>query len=717
MPRFHVQASFILAALLVVPLLTVPQRNAYSGELDDILNRENQERAEKLSPAESIDDLSFLRRASLDLIGRIPTQEEITEFFAWSDGERRTQLVDKLLEDPRFVDTWTVFYADLLRLKGYGEGGAAALAYVHKSLELGMPYDELATRLIKAGGKANVVPEVGYILGDGADPMAVAATTAQVFMGLRVSCAQCHDHPFDKWKQKDFYGLAAFFGKTQRVQNQKTRSVYTQEVAQSVIMWPPEGSKSDEARKPMVPTFLFKLDEEDGPRQHIARLEALRKAQAEALAANSPENDGSAEIDDLLNSAAEKAANRTSQDGEEATGIVAEAKKDARSLNIRAGYGQESELRKELALMIANPHNSYFSRNFANRVWSELIGRGIVEPIDDLSDANAPSHPATLAYLGDEFVAHGYDLKWIVREVILSDVYARGHDFSNTQLKTEAAFLSTPMRRIRAEALYDSIITAGHLFSVKHPEGQNMKIVWQESKVERKKNPGSMDLKMAANGAQMQAGMKGPAAQGDEEEAPGYNLEAAISVDFDALLAASQREEEVEVEEMAVMSNEEIEAMRMTAQMRSRKEVDYIDRFVRAEIDDNPRYGSSLHMVSPADPEHFVRVFGQTDRSILGEHRDSSPTMRQALMMLNGRLTHEASRVGELEPIGELLTTAKPNLPEAIRLSYLEILTREPTKEETSEAQEIVKSGKTPLDGLADLRWILLNCNEFRFLR
>jgi hypothetical protein len=157
--------------------------------------------------------------------------------------------------------------------------------------------------------------------------------------------------------------------------------------------------------------------------------------------------------------------------------------------------------------------------------------------------------------------------------------------------------------------------------------------------------------------------------------------------------------------------------MRMASQMRTRREVDYIDRFVRFEMDYNPRFSSSLHMVSPADPEHFVRVFGQTDRSVLGEHRDSSPTMRQALMMLNGRLTHEASRVGELEPMFELLNGKKSNMQDAVELAYLEILTREPSAEELSEAESILKSGASPLDGMADLRWILLNCNEFRFLR
>lgn len=716
MPRLIVSASLVAVALFAAP-------QVQSGELDKILAGENAERGETLEAIDTIDDLAFLRRASLDLIGRIPTQDEITEYQSWPSDERRVQLVDKLIADPRFIDTWTVFYADLLRLKGYASGGAAALAYVHKALELGMPYDELATRLITANGKAGVVPEVGFILGDAADPMAVAATTAQVFMGIRISCAQCHDHPFDKWKQKDFYGLAAYFGKTQRMESQLTRTVYTIELAQTTILWPPEGAKSDEPRQPMLPTFLFPLSEEDGARQHVARLEALRKAQAEALAVASSDG-GAAEIDDLLNTAAEKASRRTSQNGEEETGVVAEAKQAARALNIRAGYGQESELRKELATYIVNPHNNYFSRNLANRVWAELIGRGIVEPIDDFSDANPPSHPKTLAYLGDEFVANGFDLKWIVREIILSDVYSRGHDFSDQQLKTEAAFLATPMRRIRSEALYDSIITAGHLFDVKHPEGQNMKIVWQESKLERKKDDAEgmagANMKLAANSGETMKDKPSdsPQAEGEEEEKAGYNFEDAISVDFDALLAASQQDGEgVEVEAMAVMSNEEIEAMRMTAQMGTRREVDYIDRFVRTELDDNPRFGSSLHMVSPADPEHFVRVFGQTDRSVLGEHRDSSPTMRQALMMLNGRLTHEASRVGELEVMYTLLEGKQKDVKAAIQLAYLEILTREPSKEELTEAESIVKAGSTPPDGMADLRWVLLNCNEFRFLR
>ena len=138
-------------------------------------------------------------------------------------------------------------------------------------------------------------------------------------------------------------------------------------------------------------------------------------------------------------------------------------------------------------------------------------------------------------------------------------------------------------------------------------------------------------------------------------------------------------------------------------------------RSVKATFDDNPKFNSSLRMASPAAPEHFLRVFGQTDREVLGENRDHAPNMRQALMMLNGLLTHEASRVGEFEAMHAVLAEQK-DVSRAIKLAYREILTREPTADEIKEAKSIIGAHKDPLDGMADFRWILLNCNEFRFL-
>ena len=195
-----------------------------------------------------------------------------------------------------------------------------------------------------------------------------------------------------------------------------------------------------------------------------------------------------------------------------------------------------------------------------------------------------------------------------------------------------------------------------------------------------------------------------------------YDVEQAIELDFDALLAES-KQDGVKIERMQVMSKEEIEAMRMQQQAaNNRPDVEYFDRFIRSVFDDNPRFSTSMRMASPAAPEHFLRIFGQPSRATLDEKRDHTPSMRQALMLLNGRLTHEASRVGELEPIHKLLTGDTPRLEAAIRLAYREILTRNPTATEIAEAQEVISGAGSPLNGMADLRWVILNSNEFRFL-
>ncbi|MEO8494214.1 MAG: DUF1553 domain-containing protein [Planctomycetota bacterium] len=693
-----------------------------ANQIDQILMAENAELGNDLKPMSIANDATFLRRVYVDLIGRIPTEDEIRRFASLPKETRRATLVDELIQNERFADTWTVFYADMLRLRANADGGAAAIAYVHQAIQDGTPYDELARRFIAANGKAGATPEVGFVLGDNADPMALAGATSQVFLGIRVACAQCHDHPFDVWTQHDFYGLAAYFGKIRRVESQFTNTVYTMEGDQSMVLWPPEGKADVAERKPMDPTFPFALASADRSSQYISRLQELRDAKALALNAKQAKKP-SASVDDLLASLDDKVASAAREKQRNGFDVAAEAKRDARSLGIQSGMASESELRAELARLITDPKNRYFSRSFANRVWAHLVGRGIVEPVDDFSDNNPPSHPKTLDYLADEFVANGYDLKTLVRMIVTSEPYQRSHVYGMdevTQAKLESSFLATPMRRMLSEVIYDSVVMAGHLFEVKHAAGRNLKTVWQSNRLAKamKGNASVTDQLTQSGGAQMKA----MPAKEQLAAVEGYNLESAIELDFGSILRRSAElngeapAESVAIEKMQVMSKEELEAMRMAQQDRERRFTEYVDRFAKATIDDNPSFTSSFRMASPAAPEHFLRVFGQTDRAQLGEHRDQSPSMRQALMMLNGRLTHEASRVGELEPVYPLLIGEKADLSQAIQLVYREILTRQPAENELAEAKTIIAEAATPLDGMADLRWLLLNCDEFRFL-
>jgi Protein of unknown function (DUF1553)/Protein of unknown function (DUF1549) len=574
-----------------------------------------------------------------------------------------------------------------------------------------MPYDDMCRKLIATNGKAGRVPESGFVLGDNADPLAMASITSQVFLGVRMGCAQCHDHPFDKWKRRDFYDLAAYYGKTRRFESQLTNVVIATEDKQSTIMWPPEDEATADKRSVIPPRFPFSLEGIGGQSQYLARLQKSREAKT---LASRPAGAGPS-LEDLLDASTEKVAKATSGQFDREL-VTSEAKKDIRKIDIQKGLYQPSELREELAAKVTDPKNGLFPRALVNRVWKTLIGRGFVEPVDDFREDNPAVLAPAMDFLAEEFVASDYDLRALVKLIVTSDAYQRGHAPGTqdvpTRIHMEEHLFATPVRRMIAESLYDSIVMAGHLFEPKHSPGQNEKTIYETvrvpkagSTVAQPQPADSQDAVVAMN--QMNA---------TSMPAAGYGLETAIELDFTSLLKEQEAEEEVALDSMKAMSKEELEAQRMMAMKANQPRMEYEEQQVARVIDDNPVFSSSLRMQSPAPDGHFLRIFGQPSRSELGDLRDDTASMRQALMMLNGRVTHEASRVGDLEPMHKLLVGKGANLDAAIKLAYLEILTRRPSPEELAEAKQMITSGQSPLDGMADLKWVLLNCHEFRFL-
>ncbi len=679
--------------------------------IDKLLVQENAG-GPKTREAPVVDDLAFLRRISIDLNGRIPTEAEIKKFMAWPAEERRTKAIEDFMGRDQYADRWAIFYSDLFRVRYGSDGGPALQAFVHNAVRTNEPYDVLTRKLLSASGRAGSQPETGFILGDDADPYALTGIVSQVFMGVRISCAQCHNHPFDVWSQKDFYDLAAFFGKTQRVEHRvkmQILGIFLNERAASLIMWPPEGKGEPKARTAVKAKFPFDLAETDGPSKQLARFKALRDhqaAEAKAKAAAKGTN-----IDDILDGPA------TGTKKDDLAGVSAEIKAALKKLDLEGDLYKASELRRQLAESVTDPRNRLYSQSFVNRVWAELVGRGFVNPIDDFRGDNPASHPKTLDYLADEFVASGFDFRFLVSTIVRTDAYRRGH-LSGTvpatdRLAAEKAFTATPVRRMGSEAIFDSIVQAGHLFTPKHRPGENVVTVvtYQQVAVAVKEDPTKPSIKPPKLG-----GDKMPAMPGAPKMTAGaYDLEKGIEVDFkDAL----KKKDVLELEKMNAKSPEELEAemMMKSGTMPPGTRVRYITKEIKTLVDDNPRFTSSMRMASPAPTGHFLRVFGQTDRGSLDERRDHSPSMRQALMMLNGKLTNEAARIGQLEPVAALITGPKADVDAAVKLVYREALTREPTAEELTFARTIIKDAATPADGLADLRWALFNSNEFRFI-
>ncbi len=673
----------------------IPSSNSEAAVmLDDLLQRENT--GSGVITTDVISDNAFLRRATIDLIGRIPTIREIREYQKWGE-KRRAKLIAKLTSHARFADRWTIFMADMLRIRSNVTGGNQLLAYIHGSIDQGKPYDELVRELISASGRANSNPAVGYILGDDAAPMELAAATSQIFLGVRIGCAMCHDHPFDDWEQKHFYDLAAFFGKTKKVQSRRGGGVYTTEGDKMTVLWPPEDKADPDKRKPVKPKFPFQVAESGTTPQHIERFEAISLARAKKEAGGAE----SASLDALLDSVEPNV-------GKPGDPVLEEAKRESRLLKVHGDIYRSSELRTKLADLITDPRNDYFARAFVNRVWAELIGHGFVEPLDNFSDYNELHHPSTLDFLAQEFIASGYDFRSLVRIITLSDVYRRSALSADTDIelrkKSELNFTAAPSRRMISEVLYDSIVVAGHLEDFKWPKGANNKEVSREIRVPT----GEYTILKADESQPVMMTEKEPMRD------DGYDLESSLKINFGSILNSK---EQTEIANMRMKSDEAIKAKEMAEKMaaliqkdKERRVMKYKTETITETFDDNPRFDSAMRMATPAPPAHFLRVFGQPARTGLGEFRDNASSLRQQLLMLNGRITNEASRVGTLEPIHRILKK-DPDL--AIDWAYQEILTRYPTDREKSDARSIVKNSE---EGMADLRWALLNSNEFRFL-
>ena len=725
--RLKAQKAPIAAADIAIPDQAPESLAEAAATVDRLLAYENKKREPKAAAA--IDDLAFLRRVTLDVIGRIPILEEIREFEKASLATRREELIERLLGDERFADRWTVFYADMLRVRSGAPGGGELLAWVHQQVAENRPYDEMVRELVSANGRTGVNPTVGFVLNDDADPLEMAAAVSQIFLGVRMNCAQCHDHPFDDWNQHEFYELASFFGKTQRRQSDFTRSVTTFEGKEMRVLWPPEREQPPK-RDPVTPRFPFELVkfEPDKEPHYVARLNAHR-ARSEIVAAAEVE----ADIDSLLDIDAD--AKKGDGPGFD---VLADAKKASADLKVADDLSRPSELRAELAEKIANPGNAYFARAFVNRIWAELNGRGFVEPLDNFTAFQDISHPQTLEYLSREFIASGYNVQQLIRTVLLSETYRRGSLSAEASLSerelAEKAFTAIPMRRMLAETLYDSVVIAGHVSDQKWRAGENVRKVEKQVRIpivddksqqvaeesDTAATPGSGGgegeaVMASANAMAMAAGAGNSAGAG-------YDLEKSIEIDFTKVLsdAAAQAKE---IDGMRKMADARVEQERMArmaaeAERRRRPPARYQLKTIEEELDDNPSFSSSMRMASPAQPDHFLRVFGQPSRVTLGEFRDHAVSLRQQLMMLNGKATHEAARVGTLEPMNTLLRDGgdESRIDEAIETAYLECLTRWPDEAELGDARTILTGAKSPLDGMADLRWALLNCHEFRFL-
>ncbi len=342
----------------------------------------------RLPVAPLCDDGIFVRRVYLDLVGRIPTAAEARAFVGDPSQEKRQHLVDELLGSMAFANFWALKWADLLRVeeKTLDTVGTRAFhGWIRDSLAKGTPLDAFAREIISASGSTYGVAPANYYRALRA-PEARAEAVAQVFLGARMNCARCHNHPFEKWTMDDYYGFAAVFDGIGYEEKDNSRE-----------------DKNDKNR------FVG---------EQVVKFDAKRELK-------DPRN-GKEPVPKLLGGKA------LAFDG---------ARFD------------------ELAKWLTSPENGAFARVQANRVWYHLLGRGLIDPVDDLRATNPPSHPALLDALAGELATSGYDLRHLIRLICNSSTYQLAGDVPGGMRGDASGMNYTHVvaRRLSAEQILDSL--------------------------------------------------------------------------------------------------------------------------------------------------------------------------------------------------------------------------------------------------------------------
>ena len=359
----------------------------------------------RIPSAQGVDDATFLRRIYLVAVGRLPSATMARDFLTDSRINKREIMVDELLADHGFDLTWALRWSDLLRNEDKvmsSRGTAVFHHWLTEQISSDRPWNEWTAELVQSIGSTYDNPPASFHRAH-RDPMTAAESIGQVFLGVRIQCAKCHNHPFDSWRQDDYYGLSAYFSTISRKQidNNPKDKLDSHEITGDEII-------SLEDRKAEI--------YHPGRSQKVVSSPLRKNANADTL---------------------------------ERSAIAKEPPLKEPPLN-------------EIATWLTHD-NEMFDRNMANRIWFQYFGIGIVDPPDDFRESNPPSNPELLDFLAKEFKRSGYSLRHLTRLILTSQTFARQGavqsdvDLNASSIDGTPFFADYHTRRMSAETLIDSI--------------------------------------------------------------------------------------------------------------------------------------------------------------------------------------------------------------------------------------------------------------------
>lgn len=377
--------------------------------------------ARGIDPNREARDHTFVRRAYLNAVGTIPTLVETNRFASSKSESKREELIDTLLSSPGYVSEMYNFWADILRIKDRPENNIFAYPFqdwVKEQLRTNRPYDEWVYEMLTAEGKIWDNPAAGYTLRDRSMPLVHVDNTVRVFLGTQIGCAQCHDHPFDKWSQKEFYQLAAFTHGTNTRDGRGTPAFKNGNPVQRIRKeFEESGERLQGSMNQLVQFNLFRVSFNAGKKLRLPHDYQYDDGKPKELVKPSV--------------------------------LWGQVPAGAKKLNPREQY----------AAWLTADENPLFAKTIANRLWKKVMGVGLIEPVDDIKDDSPCQNPELLDFLTKEMIRLGFDQKEFIRTLMYTKTYQREcSDFD----PSEEAFYHFPgprLRRMTPEQVWDSILT------------------------------------------------------------------------------------------------------------------------------------------------------------------------------------------------------------------------------------------------------------------
>lgn len=460
--------------------VVIPTASAVAANVDKLILTDLEKAAVK--PAARCNDEDFLRRASLDIIGQLPSPRDVTLFVLDPDASKRTKLVERLIASPEFGKNWSRYWRDVIYMTATEVRARLAQGefetWMADQWNKGVGWNFTVTEMLTAMGEVKENPQTVLFFAQSGETEDIAAEACRIFLGIQMQCANCHDHPSDIWKREQFHQLAAYFPRASLRRDQ----MFTYEVVSMNADRPDRGALMRENPEQFI-TLLDrnkdkKLTKEEmragpminrtpggqaTPNQLVDRIfeqadsnkdEKLTAAELKAMPQPAQRQRGSAEhyMPDLQDPSSK--------------GKLVQPKFFVDGSSPSQGLS-DAERRQAVAKAFTSPDNPWFARAIVNRMWCEMLGEGFYMPVDDMGPSRSARFPEALEALCNGFVANAHDPKWLIRTIANSQTYQRKVQSKPTS-EDALPFASVTPTRLRADVVYDSLL---QVLGVTEPQG------------------------------------------------------------------------------------------------------------------------------------------------------------------------------------------------------------------------------------------------------